>query len=424
MKRLFNSIKILLVLLGLSLFLGKGIAQPTIKVMHYNLLFFGDCDGVSTSEKYQWLGTILEHVQPDIFTVNELLPQTAYINGIKALSFDYTDDIDAYPYTNEATSNIVNTLFYNETLFQPVSAQPEVISNPLRDINAYRMIYLPSIEGGLTDTIFITCIVGHFKSSQGASERAQRNAAATSIMNYLANVPDEEYVLVMGDMNVYSNQEDAFQTLVNGPVVSERLIDVTGTNTTGWAGGANAKYHTQSTRSSNPGCGSSGGMDDRFDILLTSQSLIALGSDIRIDSSSYVALGNNGQFYDQELGCSGNNSVPFEVCLALKQMSDHLPVVAELMVNASVSVGEESLRIPLVVIPSNEPGQYSIRFPYPASWDVRIGGMNGQILSDKSIRSRGEEVLLRLQDQPSGWYWITVQDQDGHAGWAKIQLTR
>ncbi len=423
MKSWFDRTKVLFVILGLVLSAGNGIAQSSIKVMHYNLLLFGDCDGVSTSEKYQWLGTILEHVQPDIFTVNELLPQTAYINGIKALSFDYTNDIDAYPYTNQANSNIVNTLFYNETLFQPVTAQPEVISNPLRDINAYRMIYLPSIEGGLTDTIFITCIVGHFKASQGSSERAQRNAAATSIMNYLANVPAEEYVLVMGDMNVYGNQEDAFQTLVNGPVVSERLIDVTGTNTTGWAGGANAKHHTQSTRSSSPGCGSSGGMDDRFDILLASQSLIAQGSDIRIDSSSYVALGNNGQNYDQELGCSGNNTVPFEVCLALKQMSDHLPVVADLMVNGSVSLGEESLRIPLVVIPTNNTDQFSIRFPYPASWHVRIGGMNGQILSGDSTHSTGEEITVTLQDQPSGWYWITVSDQSGHAGWAKIQVT-
>lgn len=422
MKRLSLSIKILLILCVLAPFSGSGFAQSSIKVMHYNLLFFGDCDGVSTSDKYQWLGTILEHVQPDIFTVNELLPQTAYINGIKALSFDYTDDIDAYPYTNQANSNIVNTLFYNETLFQPVNAQPEVISNSLRDINAYRMIYLPSITGGLTDTIFITCIVAHFKASQGSSERAQRNAAATSIMSYLANVPDEEYVLVMGDMNVYSNQEDAFQTLVNGSVVSERLIDVTGTNTTGWSGAGNAKYHTQSTRRSNPGCGSSGGMDDRFDILLASQSLIAQGSDIRIDSSSYVALGNNGQNYDQELGCSGNNSVPFEVCLALKQMSDHLPVVADLIVDGSVAVDEESLRIPLVVIPSSEQSQFSIRFPYPASWDVRIGGMNGQIISDKSLQTHGDQLSVSLHDQPSGWYWITVKDHEGHAGWTKVQV--
>lgn len=422
MKRLFDSVKLLL-LLGLVLNAGKGIGQSSIKVMHYNLLFFGDCDGVSTSEKYQWLGTILEHVQPDIFTVNELLPQTAYINGIKALSFDYTDDIDAYPYTNEANSNIVNTLFYNKTLFQPVSAQPEVISNPLRDINAYRMIYLPSIEGGLTDTIFVTSIVAHFKASQGSSERAQRAAAAASIMTYLASVPDEEYVLVLGDMNVYNNQEAAFQNLVNGATVSERLIDVTGTNTTGWAGGGKAKYHTQSTRKSNPGCGSSGGMDDRFDIILASQSLIAQGSDIRIDSSSYVALGNNGQFYDQELGCSGNSTVPFDVCLALKQMSDHLPVVVDLMVDGSVAIEGPTLRVPLVVIPGQERGQFVLRFPYPADWHIQAGGMNGQLLKKETIRTSTAEYSLDLRNQPSGWYWIKVIDREGNAGWAKVQLS-
>lgn len=414
--------KLFAIALLLPLFIGNALSQSTIKVMHYNLLNFGDCSGVSISEKYQWLGTILEHVQPDLFAVNELLPQTAYINGIKALSFDYTSDIDAYPYTNNANSNIVNTLFYNETLFQPVSATPEVISNSLRDLNAYRMIYLPSIEGGLTDTLFVTCIVGHFKAGQGTSEEAQRATAAASIMTYLEGVPDEEYVLVMGDMNVYSHQEAAFQNLVNGTTVSERLIDVTGTNTSGWTGSANAKHHTQSTRSSNPGCGSSGGMDDRFDIILASQSLIAQGSDIRIDSSSYKALGNSGQYYNQELGCSGNNTVPFDVCLALKQMSDHLPVVVDLIVDGSVSIDQADLRIPLTVLTGQERGQFILRFPHASRWEVLTGSLTGQQLAMHPMQTQDDEYRLELGDQPAGWYWIKVQDQSGQSGWAKVRI--
>ncbi len=393
-------------------------AQNRLKVMHYNLLGFGDCDGVSVSDKYQWLGTILEHYQPHLFTVNELTPQQAYINGIKALSFDYTSDIEAFPYTNQANSNIVNTLFYDKSLFQPVKAQPDVIAYSLRDINAYSLIYLPSISGGATDTLFVRCIVSHFKAGQGSSEESSRAGAANLIMNYLRNVPDEEYVLVMGDFNVYSHQEAAFQAMINATPATESLVDVTGAGITGWNGPGNAHLHTQSTRTSSPDCGSGGGMDDRFDIILASQSLIDGNSDIRIDSSSYKALGNNGQYYNQELGCSGNSTIPFSVCLAIKQMSDHLPVVVELEVDGSVSVMPPSRQLSVQVIPGAEEGLFRAVLPYPDNWKVEVGSLDGRVLA--TYQTHQNEMDLNLRAYPQGIYWIRISDSDSASGWQKI----
>lgn len=400
----------------LSFSLGQLQAQTSIKVMNYNLLLFGDCLGVTTSQKYQWLGTILDEYRPDIFTVNELIPQTAYANGIKALSFDYNPNISFYPITNQANSNIVNALFYDKTKFQPVATQSVVIPYSLRDINAYRMIYLPSIADGGRDTLFLTCIVAHLKAGDGSSEASQRQAGAAAIVNFLKTVPDEEYVLVMGDFNVYSHQEAAYQTLVNGSDVAERLVDVSGKGN-GWNGAANAIIHTQSTRLSNSGCGSSGGMDDRFDFILASQSLIAAGEPIRIDSSSYKAYGNAGLNYNNELSCSGNSTVPLSVCLALKQMSDHLPVVVELKVNSSVAIGRElhtQLRI------TAEQGLVNVTLPYPSQWTMTVGGINGQLITRQNLDRGMNHVELDLRSEAPGWYWIRMTDQQGKLAWAKV----
>ena len=55
-----------------------GSAQETIKVMHYNLLYYGlnydNCTRLTNYivDKNQNLAKIIKYVQPDIFTVNEM----------------------------------------------------------------------------------------------------------------------------------------------------------------------------------------------------------------------------------------------------------------------------------------------------------------------------------------------------------------
>lgn len=391
-------------------------SQVPIKVMHYNLLMFGDCNGVTTTQKYQWLGTILEHVQPDLFTINELIPQTAYLNGIKALSFDYTTSMAYFPLTNQANSNIVNGLFYNQTRFQPASPQSVVIAHSLRDINAYRLMYIPSIQGGSTDTLFLTCVVAHFKAGEGNSEEASRLGAANAIMNYLERLPEEEMVLVMGDFNLYSHQEPAFQAMVNHSDPAIRLVDVSG-KSTGWNGPAHARIHTQSPRVSPGDCGSGGGMDDRFDFVLANQRLIAPDSRIRIDSASYQALGNNGTAFDGELSCTGNTTVPFSVCLALKQMSDHLPVVVELNADATLGVERRQLLAMQVEVLGN---RWLVRTEEASGWRLSWGSLSGQWLGQTEVKPGQDFHALAAESLPAGWYWIGIENHHGERGWVKV----
>ena len=57
-------------------------AQDTIKVMQYNLLYYGQtssyCTTANNNEtaKNGYLKTIIKYVKPDIFTVNEIAPNS------------------------------------------------------------------------------------------------------------------------------------------------------------------------------------------------------------------------------------------------------------------------------------------------------------------------------------------------------------
>ena len=383
--------------------------------MHYNLLQFGNsCSGVSISEKYDWLSTVLNDYRPHLFTVNELNPNVTYANGIKALSFDYTDDVDNANFTNNTGSSIVNQLFYDSNIFEFTGN--DVIGGSLRDINVYHLYVKETAEKG--DTAYLDLIVCHLKAGNGSSDENQRQNSAVSIMNYINNQALGKNVLVLGDFNIYSNNEPAFQTFVFNSNQSIRLKDPAGKQN-GWAGSGNAVHHTQSTRSNSPDCGSSGGMDDRFDMILASKEVMGDSAGIKYVPDTYRAFGNDGNSYNTELTCSGSGSVPLSVCIALKQLSDHLPVVMELEIAGATSIdkypeikGMKWYRVPSI---DNETIEINLTIDQPKSesLSLEVWNITGQKLIQRQISHQSQTIQLPLQEQAKGFYFIRLLDNKG-----------
>ena len=395
----------------------KGMAQQPIRVMHYNLLNFGnDCTGADVLDKYNWLGTILEHYQPDIFTVNEISPNVLFSNGIKTASFDYTTTIGFANITNQAGSDIVNQLFYNTNKFE--LRDESVITNPLRDINVYTLYVKGS--GGSNDSLFLTCIVAHFKAQDNSSAATQRQVAAQSIMNWIQANGVDKHILVLGDFNVYSNNEAAFQTMVFNTNSQIRLADPGG-KASGWGGGSNAIIHTQSTRSNSPDCGSGGGMDDRFDMILASKKIMDDLNGLHFVAGSYAGYGNNGDSYNMELVCSGSGSVPIAVCAALKQNSDHLPVVLELLAEGVVSNERlNSLRgVELRILGNPVEQELSLELSVDAAKSFKVP-FTLEILDGIGKRQHiqvlfplNERIYIPTISWPVGVYHLIIRDDQG-----------
>lgn len=328
-----------------SFFLGAmGLhAQLTLKVMQYNLLQYGaspsDCTPAPLTSKDVWLDAITNAYQPDIFTVNEMAPEVAYATRIKTKSLKYKT-MSYGGLTNTKNSDLGNMIFYDPAKLGYKGVA--IIDGVVRDINAYTLYEKVSAARG--DTIFLICIVAHLKAGNTTADASTRQLGAQNVMNWIQQNAAGKNVLFMGDFNTYGSDEGAYQTAVFNANTSLQLRDPSGA-TSGW-GDSQRKWLTQSPRTSSSNCGSAGGMDDRFDFILASQTIMDGTARINYVPGTYATFGNDGTVYDAALNCTNNPLVSTTVCNALREMSDHLPVVLTLNVDNTVAIDPAQELIP------------------------------------------------------------------------------
>ncbi|HNQ67110.1 MAG TPA: T9SS type A sorting domain-containing protein [Bacteroidales bacterium] len=337
MKKIFLIPTILLI----SLFT---FSQETVKLMFYNLLNFNNYTSYCTSEnnshvnKANYLKTIVLNQQPDIlavcevgtnvsasYTLNYILGNSLNVNG-------ETKWLAASP----TGSYLVNGLFYDKNKFQLIS-QP-VVTTEVRDINIYKLKCLDQEE-----TTYFNIIVAHLKAGNSSQDASDRASMIDELMEYLQNLGSNENFVIVGDFNVYTDSEQAFQKLINP--VNPALAFYDPINKMGdWNNNYSFRaYHTQSTHSdSDSDCHSYGGMDDRFDFILISSSIKDGTYDIKYKTNSYWAVGQDGLRYNNSINYPTNTTLPAEVIEALYNMSDHLPVVSEFYLGEHNSVGSLS----------------------------------------------------------------------------------
>lgn len=319
--------------LGISL---NCISQDVMKLMHYNLLNYGNYTDYCTSSnnfvdnKDDYLRTIIDYVQPDVLTVNEIDELPYYHERIldevmNSNGRDYYNRATSISYANSYT---VNMLYYDTRKF--VLHSEDVAQTLLRDINVYKLYYKDPELHVHKDTAFLICLVAHLKAGSSSSDEQTRGQMMSNMMNYLDDIGVADNYILMGDFNVYSGDEAAIQNVLyhtNNDIRFYDPIDMIGD----WNNNSYyAECHTQSTHETSNGCAASGGMDDRFDFILLSANILNGLGHYSYKDQSYNALGQDGNRFNGSIISPSNSSVPYEVANALYGMSDHLPVILEL----------------------------------------------------------------------------------------------
>ena len=312
MNKKMNKILLILFILFINILDLK--SQDTVKIATYNLLRYG-----SNTNRNLDFKKVIDYIKADLYITQELTNNsgvTNFLNNVlnkddnKFLSAKFYDDTD-----------IDQALFYDKNKFEILSTSK--IEGDPRNIVAYRLKHIQS------EKIFFVFNL-HMKASKGSSEEQRRYNQVEQLINYTKQMNEDHFYVVAGDFNIYSTNEPAYQkffeTTSTGYGKFNDLVKVEGT----YRNPEYAIYLTQSPRTSQFGGGASGGMDDRFDYILFSDSLMDSNKTFVI-KDSYEVIGNDGNHYDLAINVSPNSAVSQELADALHDASDHLPVSVDLV---------------------------------------------------------------------------------------------
>ena len=412
--------KITLVFLGLLL-TSFGFAQTqTIRMMHYNLLYYtssgsSGCNSTTNNlnTKDAALRTIISHVEPDVLAVNEIGSNVSYADRIvnNVLNTDGRQGYQHCPLTNYSGGTIANMLFYNSAKLAFHSHF--YITTVNRDINGYKMYYIsPNLAQG--DTVFTTFILMHLKAGTGSDNEQKRYSQVVRLMNYIGNNGLYGNICLSGDFNIYGASEDAYQHLIHYSNSLYKFYDPI--NMEGeWN---NSSYyrniHTQSTHNDDNGCAASGGLDDRFDFILVSAPVYYGSQKVNCMTNTYHAVGNDGNHFNKSINNPVNQDVPSNVADALYTMSDHLPVIMDLSVDltpvsaSSADLADFEVRVinpiynnlKINILSSNEEDMF-----------LELYSMEGKLLMRTQHRVNAGDDRMEFEfPYPSGFYILKISD--------------
>lgn len=300
-----------------------------VKVMTYNLLNYPSASGAAREDEFR---TILQATHPDVMIAQELSTVGAQAQFLaNVLNVIFPGEYAVGTFFNGPDTN--NGFFYRTAVFDFVSA--DTIATNLRCIT-HTVVRLDGYSGSGGELHLYSA---HLKASATAADQAQRLEECTRWRNRTNLHPAGTNFIGGGDFNMQASTETAYQKLIGSEADNDGRffdpINVTGT----WNNNSGLAWvHTQSPKNaSNPYGGATGGMDDRFDFLLCSSSLVD-AEGMSYITGTYDPYGNDG-LHCCNAALNDPPTIPEGAAMAnaLTEASDHLPVILELQVPAKVN---------------------------------------------------------------------------------------
>ncbi len=389
-------------------------------MMQYNLMYYTDNSGISDCNpttnnlagKDENIKTIFQYVKPDVFCVCEMGSSMTYVNRLlnNAINVDGIDYYRNGPLTNYSGGSIANMIYYDSrklTLYDNY-----YITTSYRDINGYKMYYNSTdLEHG--DTVFVTFWIMHLKAGSSESNAAARYVQTQRLMSRLVAMGGPDNYVVSGDFNVYGASESCYQELVNYSNSFYRFYDPIDRPGEWNNNGQFADIHTQSTHSESSSCFSSGGLDDRFDIILVSPYINYGSQRVKVLPETYHALGQDGNRFNKSIIYPANNSIPSAVAQALYNQSDHLPVITDFAIEASpVGVQERAADFSISAVnPVRDNLTVNVLTPNADVYQFQVYAMDGRLLAQYEEALDGGCHTVRFPfEYAKGLYVLKVTD--------------
>jgi endonuclease/exonuclease/phosphatase family metal-dependent hydrolase len=366
------------------------------------------------TERLDDLRQVLGFISPDILIVQEMQSQ----EGVQLLRDSVLnvqeDQYEAVPFHDGPDTD--NALFYRSDRIE--YAWSDYIATPNRDIAEYKL----RTDAGYELLLYSV----HLKSSQGDTNELIRLQEVTVLRNHLDSLDAGVNIIVAGDFNLYASTEPAYEMLTAElSNIHGRLYDPLFQPGAWHENISYASLHTQSSRDSTlPDGGAGGGLDDRFDMILCSESMLEY-SGLYLDPSTYVICGNDGDHFDRAVNDGVNSVVPLDVADALYYAADHLPVSVSVVSSYTGSIAEASL----IIWPNPMHGEAHIEFPWHDHFvraELRITDVTGRCIFSSDVYSP-DGYILQNSDIAVGIYFVTAELHtiyDTYQYHAKLAVTK
>lgn len=301
-------------LLIIVLLAGQVFGQAdTLRIATYNLLQFQNQNSL---ERGQFMQAIVNAIDPDVIVCQEV-GSSFYADYFREQILD-PEIYSLAEFVDGPDSD--NLMCFKTEKFECLDVIP--VGTPLRNIGVYVLRYL-----GEEDVPLLYVCSAHLQGSTGGQNEQSRLAEVNEYLDFINEQEHtEDHVLLCGDLNVYTSEEPAYQALLANDLFYDPI------NTPGdWHDNQEfAAIHTQSPRSVQFGGGAHGGLDDRFDHIMATQTF-ADREVWSILEGSYTSFGNDGRHLNQSIFEDGNDAVSEEMANALHEASDHLPVYMDII---------------------------------------------------------------------------------------------
>lgn len=363
-------------------------------MMTYNILNYRNgttyCTGNNNNSgtKEAGISTIVQYAQPDLIVFNELgsNPNNATYLLNNALNAGGSTNWSMVPHAHNGFSSLVNAIAYNADRLE--LQQQWGITKDLNNANLVRLIDVAHflVKDSLwattsNDTTDFYVIAVHFKAGDASSDQTERDLAAAAVIDWIDNniTEADPNVFILGDFNVYTSNESAYQTLVGGS--SFRFEDPVNSSGNWHNSSSFAALHTQSTSTATSGCKSGGGLDDRFDQILISEAVSEGEAKMTYANNTYITIGNDGNHFNNAVNSGTNYSASAAVIDAVASVSDHLPVILDVDFVLTLSEDEHTLDLPR--IPNPMPVGTHIKVP--RGLQLSIMDLTGRTVHQSSL---------------------------------------
>ncbi len=325
--------------------------KDTLRVMAYNVLYYGNgCQGPNANY-HGYLKTIIGYTNPDIVSLEKMssVPLSAD-DKFGAASYGFQDSILRFalngafegrysycPPTNNARAHNTCMVFYDQHKLGYAGLVASYANGV--DYNTHKLYYKSPNLDATHDTTFLYITTNHDKSGDDFADarEMQITGELNTIKHHFTKLANH---INLGDFNARSSEEGFYQALTVPTDTGFRFYDppfypdgVFKYPATWDHEGKYSAYFTTSTREAASPCGSGGGGKNWYDHIFISRWLVDNTNGMRYIPHSYQTVGNDGQRFKVSIvnkNSHTNTSAPQAVLEALHQMSNKYPVMISL----------------------------------------------------------------------------------------------